>query len=78
MVIDEVQMAPSLFRALKLAVDEARFRDKKQSNGRFLLTGSANITVLLELSDSLIGRMIDFHAGVNFQPKDFDRFRFET
>lgn len=21
---------------------------------------------------------IDFHAGVNFQPKDFDRFRFET
>ena len=21
---------------------------------------------------------IGFHAGVNFQPKDFDRFRFET
>ena len=56
-VIDEVQMVPSLFRALKLAVDEARFRDKKQSNGRFLLTGSANITVLPELSDSLVGRM---------------------
>ena len=56
-VIDEVQMVPSLFRALKLAVDEARLRDKKQSNGRFLITGSANITVLRELSDSLVGRM---------------------
>ncbi len=56
-VIDEVQMVPSLFRALKLAVDEVRFRDKERSNGRFLLTGSANITVLPELSDSLVGRM---------------------
>lgn len=57
-VIDEVQMVPSLFRALKLAVDETRFRDKKRSNGMFLLTGSANIMVLPELSDSLVGRMI--------------------
>ncbi len=57
-VIDEVQMVPSLFRALKLAVDEARFRDKKRSNGRFLLTGSANIMALPELSDSLVGRMV--------------------
>lgn len=57
-VIDEVQMVPSLFRALKLAVDEGRFRDKKRSNGRFLLTGSANIMVLPELSDSLVGRMV--------------------
>ena len=56
-IIDEVQMVPSLFRALKLAVDEARLRDKERSNGRFLLTGSANITVLRELSDSLVGRM---------------------
>lgn len=57
-VIDEVQMVPSLFRALKLAVDEARLRDKERSNGMFLLTGSANIMVLPELSDSLVGRMI--------------------
>lgn len=57
-VIDEVQMVPSLFRPLKLAVDEARLRDKERSNGRFLLTGSANIMVLPELSDSLVGRMI--------------------
>ena len=56
-VIDEVQMVPSLFRALKLVVDEARFKDKKRSNGKFLLTGSANITVLPELSESLVGRM---------------------
>ncbi len=56
-IIDEVQMVPSLFRALKLAVDETRLRDKKRSNGRFLLTGSANIMILPELSDSLVGRM---------------------
>ena len=56
-VIDEVQMVQSLFRPLKLVVDEGRLRDKKRSNGRFLLTGSANITVLPRLSDALVGRM---------------------
>ncbi len=57
-IIDEVQMVPNLFRTLKLAVDEARLRDKERSNGRFLLTGSANIMVLPELSNALVGRMI--------------------
>ena len=35
-VIDEVQLAPDLFRAIKLEVDG------KRTPGRFLLTGSAN------------------------------------
>ena len=56
-IIDEVQMVPDLFRALKVVVDESRFGDRKSSNGMFLLTGSANIMVLPKLSDSLVGRM---------------------
>jgi uncharacterized protein len=57
MIIDEVQIVPEIFRALKLVVDDIRLNDKKHSNGRFLLTGSANIMALPKLSDPLVGRM---------------------
>ena len=50
-VIDEVQRAPELLLALKLAVD----RDRRP--GRFVLTGSADILTLPRLADSLAGRM---------------------
>lgn len=50
-ILDEVQRAPSLFIALKRAVD----RDRRP--GRFLLTGSANVLLLPTLADSLAGRM---------------------
>ena len=50
-IIDEVQLAPELFRALKLEVDRQR------TPGRFLLTGSANVLLLPKLSESLAGRM---------------------
>lgn len=50
-VLDEVQKAPDLFPAIKLAVDKAR------EPGRFLLTGSANVLTLPRLSESLAGRM---------------------
>ena len=50
-VIDEIQKAPELFPAIKLAVD----RNRKP--GRFLLTGSANVMALPRLSESLAGRM---------------------
>lgn len=50
-VIDEIQKAPELFPAIKLAVD------KDRSPGRFLLTGSANVMTLPRLSESLAGRM---------------------
>ena len=56
-IIDEVQMVPDLFRVLKQVVDELRFEEKKNSHGRFLLTGSANIMALPKLSDPLVGRM---------------------
>ena len=56
-IIDEVQLAPQLFRALKIAVDEARITDKGTTNGKYLLTGSANILALPQLADALVGRM---------------------
>lgn len=58
LVIDEVQMVPELFRALKVVVDELRFTDKENANGQYVLTGSANILALPKLSDPLVGRMI--------------------
>ena len=57
LIIDEVQMVPDLFRPLKEVVDDMRRKSKKRSNGRFLLTGSANIMALPQLSDALVGRM---------------------
>jgi hypothetical protein len=50
-VLDEIQLAPQLFRAIKMEVD------KDRQSGRFLLTGSANVLVLPKLSESLTGRM---------------------
>ncbi|MFH1743060.1 MAG: ATP-binding protein [bacterium] len=50
-VLDEVQRVPSLFLALKSAVD----RDRRP--GRFILTGSANVLLVPKLADSLAGRM---------------------
>jgi predicted AAA+ superfamily ATPase len=49
--IDEVQRAPDLLRAIKMSVDEDR------RAGRFLLTGSANLLAVPQISESLAGRM---------------------
>lgn len=49
--IDEVQRAPALLPAIKVAVDRNR------QPGRFLLTGSANLLFLPTVSESLAGRM---------------------
>jgi hypothetical protein len=49
--IDEVQRVPELLRAIKRSVDSDR------RAGRFLLTGSANIFTLPQVSESLAGRM---------------------
>jgi len=50
-VIDEVQRSPELLRAIKQSVDSDR------RPGRFILTGSANILTLPQVSESLAGRM---------------------
>lgn len=57
LIIDEVQMVPELFRALKIHVDELRLNHPGQVQGQFLLTGSANIMALPKLSNPLVGRM---------------------
>jgi len=49
--IDEVQRVPELLRVIKKSVDDDR------RAGRFLLTGSANILTLPQVSESLAGRM---------------------
>jgi predicted AAA+ superfamily ATPase len=50
-VLDEAQRVPELARAIKLAVDADR------RPGRFLLTGSASVLMVPQLSESLAGRM---------------------
>ena len=50
-VIDEIQKAPRLLPAIKVAIDNDR------RPGRFLLTGSANVLALPRVSESLAGRM---------------------
>jgi predicted AAA+ superfamily ATPase len=50
-ILDEVQRVPTLFTALKAAVD------RRRAPGRFILTGSANVLLVPSLADSLAGRM---------------------
>ncbi|MDO9028417.1 MAG: ATP-binding protein, partial [Candidatus Roizmanbacteria bacterium] len=50
-IIDEIQRAPDLMRAIKLAVD----RNRKP--GQYLLTGSANLMTLSKVSETLAGRI---------------------
>lgn len=57
LVLDEIQLVPELFRTLKVAVDEVRRDKKSEANGRYLLTGSANILAFPQLADALVGRM---------------------
>src|SRR5690242_14382554 len=50
-VIDEVQRAPEILLAIKRSVDEDR------RAGRFLLTGSANLSTISTVRESLAGRI---------------------
>lgn len=51
LVIDEAQLEPSLFRAIKAEVD----RDRRP--GRFLLTGSSRLLAAPDMASSLVGRV---------------------
>jgi uncharacterized protein len=51
LIIDEVQLEPRLFRAIKAAVD----RDRRP--GRFLLTGSARLLSAPDMANALVGRV---------------------
>jgi predicted AAA+ superfamily ATPase len=50
LIIDEVQLYPSLLRTIKLSVD------RKRRPGRFLLTGSADLLHISKANESLAGR----------------------
>lgn len=51
LALDEVQRAPELMLAIKVAVD------RRAAAGQFLLTGSARLLGLRKLPDALVGRM---------------------
>jgi len=51
-ILNEVQRAPDLLLAIKMAVDRQR------QAGRFLLTGSANLLMMKRVSESLAGRAV--------------------
>lgn len=52
LTIDEVQKSPELLTVIKRAVD------KKRRPGQFLLSGSANFSILKGVSESLAGRAV--------------------
>jgi len=57
LVIDEIQLVPDLMRAVKLAVD----RDRRP--GRFLITGSAKLLRMRQVSETLAGRSAWLELG---------------
>ena len=54
-VLDEIQLAPELYRFFKMSIDEKRA--KGNDRALYLLTGSANLFALPKLADALVGRM---------------------
>ena len=52
LTIDEAHKCPEIFSAIKRVVD------KKRIPGQFLLSGSANFTVLKNIAESLAGRSV--------------------
>lgn len=57
-IIDEIQYAPSLFRDLKIKVDENR-----KIRGKWILTGSQQFILMQHASESLAGRIRILNLG---------------
>ena len=51
-IFDEAQLAPNLFRAIKISVDSDRGQ-----YGKFVVTGSSQFNLLKQISESLAGRI---------------------
>lgn len=62
-IIDEVQLLPDLFGALRGQIDQRR--RKGHRTGQFLLLGSASNTLLQQSADSLAGR-VSYHELTPF------------
>ncbi|WP_293372758.1 ATP-binding protein [Nevskia sp.] len=54
-ILDEIQRVPELFQTLRGLIDAGRRRGRK--TGRFLLLGSASMTLMQQSSESLAGRI---------------------
>lgn len=74
-VFDEIQKVPELFHYIKRIVDEER-----DINGRFIITGSAQFSMMRSITESLAGRigllkLLPFHyeeiITTNYQPSEF-------
>ncbi len=57
-IIDEIQYVPSLFRDLKIFVDQ-----KRNEKGKWILTGSQHFMLMQQVSDSLAGRIRILNLG---------------
>lgn len=68
MIIDEIQRAPNLLTAVKKNVDE------NIAPGRFVLTGSANIQSLPNVTESLAGRV----RKIRLRPLAIGEINFKT
>ena len=51
-IFDEAQLAPDLFKAIKIAVDNDR-----NNYGKFVITGSSQFNLVKQISESLAGRI---------------------
>jgi predicted AAA+ superfamily ATPase len=66
LTIDEVHKCPEIFTAIKKVVD------RKRKPGQFLLSGSANFTLLRGITESLAGRSVYFQMHP-FSRREIDR-----
>lgn len=66
-VIDEVQLLPDLFGALRGQIDRRRRQGHRTE--QFLLLGSASITLLHQSAESLAGR-VSYHELTPFMPQE--------
>ncbi len=62
-IIDEAQISPDLFSALRVAIDA-----KRHKNGRFLISGSSAPNLLHRIHETLAGRIANFElSGFSLQ-----------
>ena len=66
MTIDEAHKCPEIFTAIKKVVD------RKRKPGQFLLSGSANFTLIRGITESLAGRSVYFQMHP-FSRREIDR-----
>ena len=65
LIIDEAQLCPSLFNALRVQIDRNR-----SQNGQYLISGSSSPELLQNISESLAGRVATLELGT-FQINEF-------